>query len=393
MRPRCWSLILAITGCGGAAETSDRLEVRVDSSGRYPVVRSTGPAPVWSATLVAAIGGADSGPGSLSSVRSVLLDRDGAVYVVDSRSRVVSRFDSLGRFDRQLGREGAGPAEYRSPYSVAWLGDTLALLDPSNARIGLFDRAGGWAGSWRSPVITGGGQVRLYRTPPDGFWAFSAVPRGGAGRLESVLVHYTSAGPGDTLDYLHAPPGVFQGAMCNLKDGGIAFFTAPFSPELLLVPTAGGERAVALTTEYRIAFLSPKGDTTRVIERPHQPVPISADEWNQGNAEFTEFRAKTPSATCVRTGFTRPGSKPTLKYLFLDAEGRLWVEVTAVDGSVYDVYDRAGGLVRTVRGLPGTGGTDPSARDDRVALVVRDSLDLAQVRVYRVTPPAPAPTP
>lgn len=359
-----WTVLGVVTvlSCGGPREVSRNQ------------------APRERAVLVATIGGADSSS-EFGSVRSVLLDPDGAVYVVDNRSREILRFDSLGGFQRRLGREGAGPAEYRDPYSLAWLGDTLALLDPANARIGLFDRAGQWVGSWWVPIVTGDQIVRLYRTPPDGFWAFGPVTRGD--QRESALIHYGPAGPGDTLAFLRSDPSIVTHSRCDMARG-MTFFDAPYAPRLLLIPTPERQRAVALTSSYRIAFLTPGGDTGRVIEGAADPVPITDAEWDQATAEFRKFRESNPNAPCSISQFTRPETKPLLQFLFHDADGGLWVEVTTADGSRYDVFDGAGALTRSIEGLPPSRGLDPSVRGDRVAMVVRDSLDIPQVRLYRI---------
>ena len=102
-------------------------------------------------------------------------------------------------------------------------------------------------------------------------------------------------------------------------------------------------------------------------------------------ADWEEFRVDWPTAKCDRTSFTRPPVKPVLNWLFLDGEGRLWVEVESSEGIRYDVFDDAGRPVASVDGLPRSDGLDPSVTGRRAAFVVHDSTtDAAAVRVFRL---------
>lgn len=157
--------MLLMASCRSAPDQADGLRVTIDTTRSYPVTQSLGNAPIWSANLVYTLGGSE-GPTEFGSIRSVLLSGDQSLYVADPSYVAVSVFDSTGRFVRQLGREGSGPGEYRDPYSLAWLGRGLALLDPGNSRIGLYEPSGGWATSWNVPRVSGGQFIRLYRTPP-----------------------------------------------------------------------------------------------------------------------------------------------------------------------------------------------------------------------------------
>ena len=169
------SLTIAAAACGTDASASAGADITIDSSGAYPIIRSAGGAAQWKAELVATIT-ADTGVGeAFGSVRSVLLDRDGSVYVVDPSYRQISVFDSTGALTRRIGRRGSGPGEYMMPYSLAWLGDSLALLDPGVPRVMLVDKSGAWARQWPYHRLTGSSAVRLYRTP-SGFWAMGHRP-------------------------------------------------------------------------------------------------------------------------------------------------------------------------------------------------------------------------
>ena len=79
--------------------------------------------------------------------------------------------------------------------------------------------------------------------------------------------------------------------------------------------------------------------------------------------------------------------KPVLNWLFLDGEGRLWVEVESSEGIRYDVFDDAGRPVASVDGLPRSEGIDPSLTGRRAAFVCAIRYRRRRVRVFRLQPP------
>lgn len=77
---------------------------------------------------------------SLMAPRSVAVGHDGRVFVGDEEPARVVEFDSMGRFVRQIGREGSGPGEFRSP--IVGAGRTLVVNDPQLSRLSAFDSRG-----------------------------------------------------------------------------------------------------------------------------------------------------------------------------------------------------------------------------------------------------------
>ncbi|MFN8573981.1 MAG: 6-bladed beta-propeller [Gemmatimonadaceae bacterium] len=352
----------------------------VDSTRGYPVVRITSGGAVWQATLLRRIGTRDGSALEFGAIRSVLMDDENTLYVVDHGYGALTVIDSAGKFIQHIGRKGAGPGEFGSPYSVAWLNDTLALLDPGNSRIGLFKKNGAWVGSWLTLRISGGQFVRLYRTGSS-FWSVGVRPA--APQPQTVYVHYGTAGPIDTLPLARVDmPNA--NIRCTTKQEGVSFFANPYGPQLIALPTPNGELFVARSDQYRLTFLTKSGDTSRVVERAWQPVPITDDEWAIAGKDFESYREKWPSSACDRSAFERPRNKPPLVSAFYDRRGMLWVETVALNGPIYDVFDPTGRLLASVRGLPASGGIDPAFTDTRAAFVESDTSVTPTIQVYEI---------
>ncbi len=62
-------------------------------------------------------------------------DARGRVWVIESETGRIRLFDRDGRYMRSVGREGAGPGEFRSPSEVLSIpGDSVVILDAVSAR-------------------------------------------------------------------------------------------------------------------------------------------------------------------------------------------------------------------------------------------------------------------
>lgn len=336
--------------------------------------------PEWRATRIAVIGD-DTGRTSFGRIRSLLFSTRGELYVVDEQAAQILVFDSTGTFLRPLGRKGAGPGEYGRPYSVAWLHDTLALLDPGNSRIGLFAPGGAWAGTLPVQPISGGASIRLYRGDSTAFWAygFKVIDR----KPQNIFVRYTGAGPHDTLPYVRSADPIQQ-ITCEGTDRSIRFYDDPFAGMDLLIPTSATERAFARTDAYRIFLLGPRGDTLRMLTHDEPLRPISDSAWGAGLADWNAFHAANPGAKCDGDGFQRPDHQPVLAALIAGPEGRLWVEVRTANGPRYDLWE--GALrVAHVTGLPSSAEVDPAFLGDLVALPLLEGNAGPEIGIFRLT--------
>lgn len=372
---------LCLAACDAPETGARSVRSVVDSAGSYPMIRISGDAPQWTAKLVSVVGAERDGGSAFGSVRSVVLDARGWTYVVDDANVQVSVYDDRGRFRSHLGRRGAGPGEYRRPYSIAVLGDSIALFDPGLSRISLLGLDGRWIREWTTPPNTGPQMVRLYRNPPSTFWAYAT--RAGRTGLERTFVRYGSSGPRDTLP-LPPPAGGDEGIRCSSPDGSFSFYPSPFGFTPLMVPAPTGERVATVGGGYRIAFLGSDGDTLRAIERDAEAAPVTDSLWEEATAEWRAYRARRPDAFCSAGGFARPATQPTLGMIFFDDVGQMWVEVLSALGLQYDVFTSEGQLRASVRGLPSTAGIEPSVTAGRIALVVADSLGEQLVHVFSV---------
>ncbi|MFC1529351.1 6-bladed beta-propeller [Gemmatimonadota bacterium] len=78
----------------------------------------------------------------LSEAQTARMDEGGYIYVTDSGNDRIAVFNPDGAFSHSMGRDGAGPGEFRDPRLLGILGDTILVTDNTLARTLLFQRDG-----------------------------------------------------------------------------------------------------------------------------------------------------------------------------------------------------------------------------------------------------------
>src|SRR5690554_4378969 len=304
-------VVVLLAACGGGAQPqASGVETVVDSAGGVVHVGNTGTPPAWRTERTLLLGAVDGGPEEFGSIRSVLADADGNIYVADEVAQEIRVFAPDGRHVRTIGRKGAGPGEFAGLYGLAWLDDeALAALDARNARIGILSREGEWLDAIRYFPISGP-MIRLHPLGDDGFYA-PVLDAAGQGL---ALARFTAGGPRDTIPMpirrgAQTPAGLPRTtAVCRRPDGGTQFISLPEVPTVTYAfPPPGGTIAVSWTAEHRVAFLTPAGDTLRVVTRERPPLPYTDALYEEGMRPYREMRETFPDARCEPA---QPGRPP-----------------------------------------------------------------------------------
>jgi sugar lactone lactonase YvrE len=345
-------------------------------------------ASAWTVVEELRLGTADGdGPELFGSIYDVAVDGAGRIYVLDQQAQEVRVFDAEGAYLRTIGRKGSGPGEFKNPFALHWDSEgRLWVIDPGNARYSVFDTTG----TYHSMVRR---ESHFLRMPwPGGFdaegrlWDSAMLPETRPGERNEVLVAIradtVAAVPVDTL---RLP--VYQGEQFHLSNTeGIRFTTVnvPFSSQLAWHFEATRQRLWSATTDrYRITLQNARGDTLRIIERAHEPVPVTAEERTMVIEELAWFTKQGGQIDASRI----PSIKPALQGFFTDDQGYLWVEPTAPSeeaGRVLDVFDPEGRYLGRVR-LPFLAGYfRPLIVGDRIYAITQDELEVPYVVRARI---------
>lgn len=343
--------------------------------------RNDGAVSHWSLIPVVTVPADNAG---LQRIASVLLGPSMELYVADEGASRIVVFDSAGRLERTMGREGSGPGEFVDLSSMAWLGDSLVVYDPRAGRVQVLSRRGEWVAEWHAARISG--FRKWLQAAGGGFYAPSWRPEGR--EIRDLLVHYTADGPADTL----VPPAGRNDPVTGLTcpfgrpEDGIAGLGIPFAPVRISAGTPTGDLVTAVGTDYRITNLDAMGDTLRIISVAADPIPISDAEWDDSLSEIRAFHQKYPGVRCVPEEPVRPDAKPAVREIVFDDHNRMWVEAQADSGLVFDVFDAVGHRHGRVPLPPRDPSVLPAIRRNRLALVTRGANGDQELRVYAIKP-------
>ena len=218
---------------------------------------------VWRLDPDIRIGADERGPqAEFTRIVAVLPAPNGSVAIADADAREIRIFGPTGEYKHKVGRDGAGPGEFRTLSAAGLLGDTLWVVDGIQQRSTFFSLDGKLLTTSSAKSTT----VALYGLLAGGFaygWTGSEFrPQPST----PVVLTKRSAEVVDTL----ASVASANARVLIATDGGFIFGRQVFSDACLTVATPDGrllyivDRLVAKqanSAAFRVLALEPDGDT------------------------------------------------------------------------------------------------------------------------------------
>jgi hypothetical protein len=287
----------------------------------------------------------------------------------------------------------------------------LAVRDPGNARLQLFDASGEASETW--PVIAGGFSTSnpMYRTRGDTLLTPVLIDR------EADVTEWRSglqrmSPMGEIVDTLPYPESGYEAPTIEARsegDGGtsVSMNGVPFAPDDEAVFHPDGFFVVGISDRYAFTLLRP-GSYLR-IERDVAPARVTPGEKREEETAATRnMRYTDPNWRW--NGPAIPDQKPFFEQILPAEDGRIWmlIELEGVERDdpdydptdpdavenrwrarrAFDVFEVDGTFVGRVE-VPEDFSRYPTPviRGDLVWAVTRDDLDVQRVVRYRLTPP------
>ncbi|HEX5872768.1 MAG TPA: 6-bladed beta-propeller, partial [Longimicrobium sp.] len=373
VRPLLTAVALAClsSACGGA-----------DAPGERGVWT---PGEEWRLVPQTTIGAADGdGPDVFAQIVDVELDPIGRVWIADGQQHQIRVFDSAGVHVRTIGRKGGGPREFNGIAGMDWAADgTLWVLDGGNSRFAVYDTAGRF-------ITTHRRDVNVVQTP----WPLGFDSRGNLYDRASVTSHddteekvvrFTPAlQPRDTFRVPTFEAPVFEVVREQGGNRSINRVNVPFAADQQWRIDPEGFVWVAVTDRYRLTRFRFDGTVDRIVERPAQPRPVTAEQRQKILDDYRGFQRSGGRIDESRI----PRTHPVIIYFFVADDGHLWV--VPYDGSnrVMDVFgpdSRFLGQVPLPAALQPS--PAPATRGARMASVVRDADGVESVMLLRIEKP------
>ena len=300
---------------------------------------------------------------AFADIRGIQASSAGDVYVLDFQAAEVRVFDSAGRHLRTIVRRGGGPGEIGEANGILLSGDTLLWIhDHGQGTIIGVDPHGEEMRRFNKPVMRYGyiwngvfddlgrywKEISHLETEP----GYPAPMGMGSVTGRSYYKSYDmSSGAIDSV-YLGEIGRSFYAYTTATGEG---FLNIPFEAFEITVVNPSGGFWRAHNGSYRIARTGEGGDTLVVIEAGLAPQRVT-DEDRSAYIEGVGDDRPEPHRAAVRRAAEEvaalmPDVKPVLQGLFVDDQGRLWVERVTPEGvpNFYDLYSQDGDYLGSVR--------------------------------------------
>lgn len=330
----------------------------------------------WTVTEDLRIGALDDpGPYGFGQIIAIDVDALGRIWVLESQAKEIRVFDADGRHVRTVGRAGGGPGEFNGPAHAEFGRDgRLWVADPQNNRVSVIDTTGAFVESHR---MEGGFFISPW---PGGFDLegryYLPIPHFGSDGFGVATVRYDADfQPLDTIPQLSDP---VHGERFELRDGegGGIIASVPFTAGFGTSRSPQGTMWGLLTGEYRLFEIVPGGDTLRTVLARYDPLPVTSEDRETARETLKWFTDQGGKIDISRI----PGTKPAAWSMFVDDEGRIWVDrITAhPNGQDFDIFDPEGRFLGRVQ-LPVPLGSPRLVVGDHIYGVTRDDLGVPYV--------------
>jgi len=271
--------LMVLAACGGAGSRAEWAGTVRDSAG-VPIVENPAaglwrPGEAWRVIEELRIGAVEGEPEyQFGNIAGIDADSDGRIYVLDQHAQEIRVFDAEGKLLRTMGRAGSGPGELSPGAGPLFVvrGDTVLVPDFLLQRVNWF--LGEEVGSF--PLLMAEGMPVGWGTTPDGRVAhrlvrfpFPGQPQSD-GPTETPIIAHRTDGSSDTLAML---PG---SQSFRIQGGGLQ--VRLFEPEPVWDIAADGSIITAMSTDYSIAVRRPGGALVRVIRKPFERAPVTAED-------------------------------------------------------------------------------------------------------------------
>ncbi len=305
-------------------------------------------------------------------ISQIQTDEAGNIYLLDSQLNQVKVFSRDGEFIRDIGREGEGPGEFRSPTSMFFTRDgNVAVLQLAPGKIVLLTPEGEPAGEHPLPVREDGGMMILiggnYR---GGNFVLAAAANAFAeGRFDQTRYLASVDPEGKEAARYHTETRTIDFASPVLDDKVWDTFDRRWT-----IGVDGRVYACTSYDDYRIQIWKADGTPDRIIERKYTHQKRTAAEKKIVEDLMGLFANQIPNATVKICEFNKD-----IETIFVREDGSLWVltsdgtrDLAADVIGTFDVFDPEGRFVTQVT-LKGQG--DP----------LTDGYYFVKDRVYIVT--------
>jgi len=256
-------------------------------------------------------------------IRTLAVDEEENIYVVDERESHIKVFDRDGEYLRTIGRKGQGPGEIGRPYGIQITHQKEIMVnDGGNRRASFFSTNGDFIRSTNMGKMF---TLRLYCDSKGNYIITTAVidPSNTSYELKKFDSDLNLL---DTITTIPGPdPTAFN----------------PFMPIFYYQLAENDNIVYGYSKDYELQIISPEGKVIKKIVKDYDPVEVTEEEKEE------QTRDLPPQ---IKFDFSKYHSA---YYRFtLDDEGRIfvqtWEKEEGKEGNYHDVFDIEGRYIAKI---------------------------------------------
>lgn len=292
-----------------------------------------------------------------SQIRSVAVDDEERIYILDTKEAHVKVFDQNGKYIRTIGRKGQGPGELQSPYFVHITGQNELVVEDFTRRLAFFSLEGEFKRNLLTAKI---GALRIDIDSEVNIIATVIVREKENPRYE--LKKFDSE-----LNFLYS---LGSSPLPSVTRSGFN----PFMPTIRSEINYNDQIVTGYPEKYEINIFDKSGSMIRKIMKEYDPVEITEEE----TKEATE--SMPPDIKLIISKY-----HAAYRWFITDDEGRIFVRtyerVVNGEGYYYDVFDEEGKYIAKIP----LGITPLIWKNNKLYTIEEDEEGYQYIKRYKVT--------
>jgi hypothetical protein len=284
------------------------------------------------------------------------VDSEGRIYVCDSKSGNIKKFDAAGKFLKTLAKPGQGPGDLNYPSDIEFSQGRLYIRELMNRRVSMLDPEGKYL-------------VSVSFASEEGSWWKMRALRDGRFVVQKEIADYkTPNSPQEIRLDLYSPDLGFlrtlyrKTVMKNkyvTEQGRMTNIPIPFAPMVYWDVTSDGKIVIGFSEKYEIEVHDPDKGRISSFIHAYKPLEVTARDreahfkglsfvLTDGSSILNESHG-APDYVVRNTEF--PRFKPPYLSLAVDDRGSIWVLPYLADHAerAFDVFDREGAFAGRIK--------------------------------------------
>lgn len=297
------------------------------------------------------------------AIRTIRVDNDGNIYVLDYKACQIKVFDKNGKHLRNIGREGQGPGEIQLPRGMEIIsGKEIMVENVMNRRLSFFSLDGELLREISTAKII---QIIIVPDSNSNFIA-TTMSRPGEKNVQELKKFDSN------LDTVFVIGQVERSYTPGVVDR--------YSPMIFFTVLKDDSILWGKWSDYQLTLVDREGKTIKKIIKNYDPIRITNEDKKREIKQVTE----DSQGRITEKNIKFPEYYPAFRYISSDDEGRSFVRTFENDeegNRYYDVFDSEGRYIAKIslKNHPTTW------KKGKLYCAIEDEEGFHQVKRYKVT--------